>query len=190
MLTGLPRTTSTHRVPIMTGPPRRVQAIGTTVPARAETTESHARSVVSKREHPRVCGDDPSWTDRSHLCSGTPPRARGRPRADRERRMVARNTPARAGTTPRASRTTWCPREHPRVCGDDARSASLARPRGGTPPRVRGRPTRLPSHRPVARNTPARAGTTLTDLRLRCAAVRSRIMKRASGGCRRLTASG
>jgi hypothetical protein len=139
MLTGLPRTTSTHRVPIMTGPPRRVQAIGTTVPARAETTESHARSVVSKREHPRVCGDDPSWTDRSHLWRGTPPRVRGRRHGHPVRPGVQGNTLACAGTTHGRRRWHGRAEEHPRACGDDRLASRVIDRWPGTPPRVRGR---------------------------------------------------
>jgi len=70
------------------------------------------------------------------------------------------NTPARAGTTAALSTPLSGSPEHPRAGGDDRQPSSLRPGHGGTPPRGRGRLRDDSEPQGVARNTPARAGTT------------------------------
>ena len=107
-------------------------------------------------------GDDLTPREFIATAVGTPPRARGRRRADQGNPMPCRNTPACAGTTETAATPQPSSSEHPRVRGDDR-----GRPRStgsgcGTPPRARGR--RLANYLAVCVgwNTPACAGTTRT----------------------------
>ncbi len=140
-------------------PARWCRRTGNT-PARAGTTYPYGPRTVRVREHPRACGDDAHRVVDLEPRRGTPPRVRGRldPLLDAERRD--RNTPARAGTTWTSTGPTRTTTEHPRACGDDARSVSTRSSTAGTPPRVRGRHPRGRLAAVGGGNTPARAGTT------------------------------
>src|SRR5690606_11050053 len=68
-------------------------------PACAGTTFPDRRIGAVNTEHPRVRGDDALHVGRSGGVVGTPPRARGRRRAESARGRAHGNTPACAGTT-------------------------------------------------------------------------------------------
>ncbi len=68
-------------------------------PALAGTTTGKPSIAIMRAEHPRVGGDDANSLRRSATTTGTPPRWRGRPRADVRAHILLRNTPALAGTT-------------------------------------------------------------------------------------------
>ena len=95
---------------------------------------------------------------------GTSPRMRGKPQHWCWSRIIRRNIPAYAGKT--AVKSDVCDRypEHPRVCGENAVSASVRAGISGTSPRMRGKPT--PSHPPTRSkgNIPAYAGKTVDPL--------------------------
>lgn len=138
-------------------------------PACAGTTRSWRPWPGASGEHPRVRGDDTpvNWNCRRRR--GTPPRARGRREgrhtANLEKVSTMRNTPACAGTTLGPSSAGGRSQEHPRVRGDDPSERLRGAPGVGTPPRARGRLLPLLIGVTAWRNTPACAGTTLTDLR-------------------------
>ena len=94
---------------------------------------------------------------------GSPPRVRGKHPTARRPHRPHRLTPACAGKTSVSTFSAWVSTAHPRVCGENVNF----RVRGGfilgSPPRVRGKPDRLPRvrHRRVDRGlTPACAGKT------------------------------
>ena len=111
-------------------------------------------------EQPRGRGDDPITDVRAVVDVGTAPRARGRPGVLGGRERHGGNSPAGAGTTSR-SPTPSPPRgEQPRGRGDDSLPLGMTVWVQGTAPRARGRPTRAAAGWPLARNSPAGAGTT------------------------------
>ena len=129
-------------------------------PADAGTTLGVGASAPLLSEHPRGCGDDRPARCEHPCLTGTPPRMRGRLAERMRARVSTRNTPADAGTTPAPGSSPPSDPEHPRGCGDDD-GHFLGCPRtGGTPPRMRGRPTSSRCCPSVRRNTPADAGTT------------------------------
>ena len=130
-------------------------------PACAGTTPRECVSRCTRREHPRVRGDDVAPTPDTCVVIGTPPRARGRRGQGAGREVHRGNTPACAGTTSPQPQRLPRTREHPRVRGDDHVRRSLLILLTGTPPRVRGRRMDADALAPRVRNTPACAGTTV-----------------------------
>ena len=93
------------------------------------------------RDHPRVCGEN-----RPLLCA---------------HRHAHRITPACAGKTQQFPQKRGQHGDHPRVCGENRISEKRIPSRGGSPPRVRGKPVSsevIPAH---CRITPACAGKTI-----------------------------
>ncbi len=136
-------------------------------PASAGKTSASASPVRPGTEHPRVGGEDSRQQVPPARHGGTPPRRRGGLHRAVGVRPARRNTPASAGRTDQRRRAVHPHAEHPRVGGEDSQAWVRLRMRCGTPPRRRGgrrhpRPPRRPR-----RNTPASAGRTLSDLRLR-----------------------
>ncbi len=91
---------------------------------------------------------------------------RGRPRGSLPGQGPRRTTPARAGTTPGHPADACATPDHPRACGDDEIAPTYDERISGPPPRVRGRQGEGCALRPERGTTPARAGTTLSDLRV------------------------
>ena len=129
-------------------------------PAYAGKTQNSASVPAVCRKHPRVCGEDSSLSYRQTSPRETPPRMRGRPGKGRARCFTTRNTPAYAGKTSRHLAQASCRWKHPRVCGEDYHQIVMRQKRGETPPRMRGRPTKLDVTAAVRGNTPAYAGKT------------------------------
>ena len=89
-------------------------------------------------DHPRVCGEHIYVTNPDLLDSGSSPRMRGTPPA--ERVVAARSgiIPAYAGNTPRSAYSTAHGWDHPRVCGEHTmRNFPYLRDEGSSP-RMRG----------------------------------------------------
>ncbi|PWK63996.1 hypothetical protein BCL76_11773 [Streptomyces sp. CG 926] len=76
------------------------------------------------------------------------------------------NTPAGAGSRAPGTPPTWTLREHPRGCGEQFPRQKASHSYAGTPPRVRGAAPRTDSSRPGAGNTPAGAGSRITQIRM------------------------
>ncbi len=90
---------------------------------------------------------------------GSPPRGRGRLAVGDLLRAGGGLTPARAGTAPSHGSAYPPAGAHPRAGGDGRRGLADGRSLGGSPPRGRGRPARIPHPGPNRGLTPARAGT-------------------------------
>ena len=129
-------------------------------PAHAGKTTHGAMRSMTGRDHPRACGENRISFSVTTSCRGSPPRMRGKrlQRVWRETRVGI--TPAHAGKTFRPSHCPRCPRDHPRACGENFSSTSASRPRGGSPPRMRGKQLSRKCKVRQAGITPAHAGKT------------------------------
>ena len=110
------------------------------------------------RDHPRVCGEEPSQVSTLERTVGSPPRMRGREFTTSKGRVAVRITPAYAGKSPQSkSRSRFCP-DHPRVCGEEKSRYCKHHSVSGSPPRMRGRGGQIERLYDLVRITPAYAG--------------------------------
>ena len=110
--------------------------------------------------HPRVCGENlPGWED-SRGARGSSPRVRGKPAQADEHTIRRRLIPACAGKT--CTARLWASRwwAHPRVCGENWVGGPNNFMRGGSSPRVRGKPPYPTRHTSPCGLIPACAGKT------------------------------
>ena len=99
-------------------------------------TSSHRRP--GRRDHPRVCGENPTTAPRCCVSGGSPPRMRGEHYLLHPHRGHRRITPAYAGRTHSTRSRPAAVPDHPRVCGENRPGHSDPPPDGGSPPRMRG----------------------------------------------------
>ena len=115
-----------------------VQVDGIT-PAYAGKSLFDLFEVVVEKDHPRVCGEK-RWQRHCRTASfGSPPRMRGKVKAEHGYNQATRITPAYAGKSAhvlRGLQTVW---DHPRVCGEKLHARSMASLFWGSPPRMRGK---------------------------------------------------
>ena len=112
-------------------------------PACAGKTEILTIHSTFKRDHPRVCGKNVVSTAGGNDGTGSPPRVREKPFSFTFLLFYRRITPACAGKTPYLHRPLVSPRDHPRVCGKNARTELSNKSCLGSPPRVREKPIRF-----------------------------------------------
>ena len=133
-------------------------------PACAGKTSTFRSGKSALWDHPRVCGENESMAYWESYEEGSPPRVRGKQDRDAPVYTLTGITPACAGKTcNRDFGISWS-KDHPRVCGENQRSAVSLPLKKGSPPRVRGK---LPSalNRELAEGiTPACAGKTIFSL--------------------------
>ena len=110
------------------------------------------------RDHPRVCGEKPGGRLRELVYPGSPPRMRGKGLMDAELSNAVGITPACAGKSAAQSLDRLCAGDHPRVCGEKARTLIVQDEPQGSPPRVRGKEWYLQGESPAPGITPAYAG--------------------------------
>ena len=134
-------------------------------PARARITPAYAGKRPPRRtgrcagwDHPRVCGEKATETDRPVCWVGSPPCMRGKDHQTFQ--LVLRDgiTPACAGKSRPCVVHVCRTEDHPRVCGEKALSTFSSLKNSGSPPHVRGKgecPQGTPS---CCRITPACAG--------------------------------
>ena len=89
-------------------------------PACAGTSRVCESFYFCREDHPRVCGDKRTQTQRQRDRRGSPPRVRGQVTERGGAPVVFRITPACAGTSPLSHYRRITSRDHPRVCGDKA----------------------------------------------------------------------
>ena len=108
------------------------------IPACAgnSTTRGAMRSRASV--HPRVCGELSNRSARSSAPTGSSPRVRGTPAAQRHRRRAGRFIPACAGNSLMIAPSCGALAVHPRVCGELADTTPFDNISSGSSPRVRG----------------------------------------------------
>ena len=151
------------------------------IPAYAGKTCAPPLRAYGCWEHPRVCGENVSPTPLAQFEWGTSPRMRGKRLRPALFAIENGNIPAYAGKTepvrlrnqvdsehPRVCGETrpcsimgsnWS--EHPRVCGENLHAGDKRQVRGGTSPRMRGKPELTRRMTRTLRNIPAYAGKTL-----------------------------
>ena len=89
--------------------------------------------------HPRVCGENYSHDLRTCEQRGSSPRVRGKPGPGAKPPQADGLIPACAGKTTTRTQRPYLARAHPRVCGENATTATLAGFDAGSSPRVRGK---------------------------------------------------
>ena len=92
--------------------------------------------------------------------AGSPPRMRGKPKQTFRKPTRSRITPADVGKTVNPSSRRGVKWDHPRGCGENAATMIPYTAPRGSPPRMRGKPTRTKEHFTKNRITPADAGKT------------------------------
>ena len=112
----------------------------------------------SPEDHPRMCGEKLSCLLLQWCFLGSPPRMRGKVRAQCVQRDCVGITPAYAGKRDLFPAGKTAPRDHPRVCGEKAQRARGLNLILGSPPHVRGKDTAGLVRMTTPRITPACAG--------------------------------
>ena len=133
------------------------------IPACAGNTTEQFGIQFAPRDHPRVCREHYDNAVAETDEEGSSPRVRGTPAGEHLHVMGRGIIPACAGNTCARAHLAFSSRDHPRVCGEHAGSASRAARRLGSSPRVRG--TRSAArHNPYGRGIiPACAGNTMAN---------------------------
>ena len=127
-------------------------------PACAGNRSEGDHTMEEKRDHPRVCGEQP-WRGGGRLLGwGSPPRVRGTGAFYRDGRRKQRITPACAGNSMRGRDAPQAVKDHPRVCGEQLVPANISSHFVGSPPRVRGTVASAGNQSSNLRITPACAG--------------------------------
>ena len=112
-----------------------------TTPAHAGKTVFCIPASVTRRDHPRACGEDSPWPSAMVRTLGPPPRMRGRRVLWLWHWVQRGTTPAHAGKTCGCVEIAGYVGDHPRACGEDRFSWVCGLPARGPPPRMRGRPS-------------------------------------------------
>ena len=135
-------------------------------PACAGKSYTGVRCRISRGDHPRVCGEKDTRSQRQAHPSGSPPRVRGKVPHRNVDVLIAGITPACAGKSTSVLCTRFALWDHPRVCGEKrTRSAHRLSPLG-SPPRVRGKGLTRKMLKAMGRITPACAGKRVSSFYL------------------------
>ena len=108
-------------------------------PARAGKSPLPDQQRWMRRDHPRACGEKAMFNPHPDIAPGSPPRVRGKDRADDRKRRQAGITPARAGKRKSRTASRSASRDHPRACGEKPDLGYGGDSAWGSPPRVRGK---------------------------------------------------
>ena len=109
-------------------------------------------------DHPCVCREKIEMPYELLLKEGSPPRVRGKDDPAHPVAAPAGITPACAGKSPPESDFAGHRWDHPRVCGEKAIIDALKRIGAGSPPRMRGKASRVVRAFSLSGITPACAG--------------------------------
>ena len=129
-------------------------------PAGAGKTPHPIRSLKSLQDHPRRCGENAFWCSLAAGAAGSPPQVRGKQWRLSDAEMQIGITPAGAGKTLSVRLTPSAFQDHPRRCGENNRIRGCTENFTGSPPQVRGKPSRNTAKRILFGITPAGAGKT------------------------------
>ena len=118
--------------------PGSTAAIRGIIPACAGSRSRLRQTAMTRRDHPRVCGEQTSALTPYWAYSGSSPRVRGAVTYSVELELRNGIIPACAGSSRLTRRSRCSSRDHPRVCGEqvDERVHDCVPP--GSSPRVRG----------------------------------------------------
>ena len=113
---------------------------------------------LSKRDHPRMCGEKRGRPSTKISSMGSPPHVRGKGLFCRCAAACPGITPACAGKRLHTCGRCGCPRDHPRMCGEKSTVYPTMLQIEGSPPHVRGKEVEHRAGVAVLRITPACAG--------------------------------
>ena len=133
---------------------------GRLIPARAGKTWSRPRARPKAPAHPRACGENSAAPSADCFSTGSSPRVRGKLVGVQNSVDGDGLIPARAGKTANFRGTMAEGMAHPRACGENPVTATLALPPPGSSPRVRGKLRMWASIDGNPGLIPARAGKT------------------------------
>ena len=111
---------------------------GRIIPADAGSTHRLCTAMPSPMDHPRGCGEHGSRQRNSADQEGSSPRMRGAPCGLLFALAVGGIIPADAGSTTRHHPPDSLRQDHPRGCGEHGVMLAIAKPGGGSSPRMRG----------------------------------------------------
>ena len=127
-------------------------------PACAGKSFTSMKCFRAIQDHPRVCGEKTEIAYVVFLSEGSPPRVRGKAYRIKPHCVNARITPACAGKRSSVCKHGRTGKDHPRVCGEKARTHAHIFINLGSPPRVRGKESTGQLLRCMVGITPACAG--------------------------------
>ena len=117
-------------LPLVGSPPRmRGKAVipvpevqkGGITPAYAGKSSAPPSRKPSNGDHPRVCGKKANVVDAAGICTGSPPRVRGKDVIKAADGSTIGITPACAGKSTICDAFELMQRDHPRVCGEKSK---------------------------------------------------------------------
>ena len=117
---------------------KNLERVGIT-PAYAGKRSACSPPSPHSRDHPRVCGEKPRIFFMSIRSAGSPPRMRGKGQPLYIVVSESGITPACAGKSLVRELLLIVSRDHPRVCGEKARTLIVQDEPQGSPPRMRGK---------------------------------------------------
>ena len=112
---------------------------GRITPAYAGKRRATPLNRFQQWDHPRLCGENVVGGVSCVTTWGSPPPMRGKVHFFSLPRFFTRITPAYAGNRDRPVGTAAVLQDHPRLCGEKRRFASLWLPVVGSPPPMRGK---------------------------------------------------
>ena len=129
-------------------------------PAHAGKTGIKAAFNLDFGDHPRACGENPLNFCTKAARSGSPPRMRGKLKSGYVIPGGGGITPAHAGKTCFVTIGTRRYKDHPRACGENKGLCWEKTRERGSPPRMRGKRTKMHAEMVDGGITPAHAGKT------------------------------
>ena len=108
-------------------------------PAHAGKTLNLNVEVITKKDHPRACGENQTTLSHAYKNLGSPPRMRGKRRETKLGTQSFRITPAHAGKTVWVGGKRFNSSGSPRACGENSGMRFRCRGKIGSPPRMRGK---------------------------------------------------
>ena len=127
-------------------------------PAYAGKSAPSFPTILSVKDHPRLCGEKTNGKNGSRYQAGSPPPMRGKDMTESESVGRKRITPAYAGKRVLAAVRTPIVWDHPRLCGEKGSGGGSYSNCMGSPPPMRGKGLKVCEHRLSDRITPAYAG--------------------------------
>jgi len=149
-----PRAWGQHR------PGYRFLILSRFTPTCVGTTRSPPTPPPPEPVHPHVRGDNKNLPVKTHIASGSPPRAWGQQFPGLGRQLQERFTPTCVGTTGYTTGTAFDYPVHPHVRGDNIYDGKCSLPSLGSPPRAWGQRYRIDYEVLETRFTPTCVGTT------------------------------
>ena len=108
------------------------------IPACAGSRLGGRCPVGPERDHPRVYGEQHSYSGKVHTFQGSSPRGRGAGVLEGEHRLRRGIIPARAGSRNGATHCPSARRDHPRACGEQVERSIMSMGVTRSSPRMRG----------------------------------------------------